>query len=376
MIRARQFDPKSVVARRDRGVARRRLSTNVARVFWCGSLMWCALVSVSLNATERGDDNNPAHWLQRMNHAFANESYDGVFTILRGARMSSLRVLHAVIDGVPHDRLMHLDGTAREIIRVGDALTCVLMPGDELAGLSAGVPSGPLAVTFARDFSAVSAQYRLRLGGAGRIAGRKVRQLSIQPLDADRYGYELWLDESTGLLLKSELRDGSRMPLEVFQFSQLQIGAALPAREFVAPAQARQIVITEPQTAAPDLHRSSAHAAGNTAASPAGRSSWSVGWLPAGFMMAASDVRRSARSADALSTLMYGDGLAAFSVFIEAMPKTAQPSADARVMHEGATVAMSRDLRDGAGKAFLITVVGEVPDATAARVLRSVQHAP
>ena len=363
MIQARHCDLPC-----DRGVAQRGWPANTTRGMWCWSWVWCAIVSVSAGAAERGDDNSPARWLDRMNRAFVSESYDGVFTILRGARMSSLRVLHAVVDGVPHDRLMHLDGTAREIIRVGDALTCVLMPGDELAGLSESVPAGPLAVTFSRDFSAVSAQYRLRLGGSGRIAGRNVRQLSIQPLDADRYGYELWLDASTGLLLKSELHDGSRMPLEVFQFSQLRVGAALQARDFVAPAQARQIVIAEqPQKVG---------AAANGGAPPTAKSEWSVGWLPAGFLMAASDVRRSPRRAEALSTLMYGDGLAAFSVFIEAMPKSAQPSADARVMHEGATVAMSRDLRDGAGKVFLVTVVGEVPDATAARVLRSVQHLP
>ena len=336
-------------------------------------LLCAALLSAPLaGAAERGASMSPQGWLERMNRAFLVENYDGVFTFLRGAHMSSLRVLHAVIDGVQHERLIHLDGSAREIIRIGGVLTCVLLPGDELAGLADNVPAGPLAGTFTRDFSAASPLYRLRLGGASRIAGRNARQLTIQPVDRDRYGYELWLDEATGLLLKSELHGAGRVPLEVFQFGQLRVGASLQARDFVAPGHARQIVISEP-AAAP-------RAVDPRSRATAPRGAWSVGWLPAGFAMAASDVRRAAHRADALSTMMYGDGVAAFSVFIEPVQPSASKAAirpaEARVMHEGATVAMTLDVNDDAGKPFLVTVVGEVPDATAAKVLRSVRYLP
>lgn len=350
--------------------------THTAHDFGCDTrwraLFLCAvLVSTPVWAQERARDDSPQHWLERMNRAFVAENYDGVFTFLRGAHMSSLRVQHAVIDGVQHERLIHLDGTAREIIRVGGVLTCVLVPGDELAGLTDSIPAGPLAATFARDFGSASSHYRLRLGGVSRIAARNARQLSIQPVDGDRFGYELWLDEATGLLLKSQLHGAGGAPLEVFQFGQLQLDAPLQGRDFVAPAHARQIVINEQSQPKPDVAPRNADGAATRLRPP-----WSVGWLPAGFAMAASDVRRSAHRAEALKTLMYGDGLAAFSVFIEPLSKTAPRSADARVMHEGATVAMSLDVTDRSGRAFLVTVVGEVPDATAAKVLHSVRDQP
>ena len=327
--------------------------------------------TASFAAGGRADGARAQAWLERMGQAFATETYDGVFTFLRGKQMSSLRVSHAVIDGVQHERLTHLDGTAREIIRVGGALTCVLMPGDELEGLTDSVPSGPLAGTFARDFSGVSEQYRLRMEGVGRVAGRNARQMSVKPMDSDRYGYALWLDETTGLLLKSEMLDQAGAPLEVFQFGQLRIGPALLASDFVPAAHARQVVINN----APTREKAARlpHSEGNGAAA---RTAWTADWLPAGFTMASSDVRRSPRRADTINTMMYSDGLAVLSVFVEALPKGTRSSAETRAMREGATIAMSLDVADKSGKPYLVTVVGEIPDGTAARVLHSVRRLP
>ena len=44
------------------------------------------------------------------------------------------------------------------------------------------------------------------------------------PRDEDRFGYRLWLDEETRLLLKSELIDAEGNALEIFQFNSIVIG--------------------------------------------------------------------------------------------------------------------------------------------------------
>ena len=103
---------------------------------------------------------------------------------------------------------------------------------------------------------------------------------------------------------------------------------------------------------------------------------WQVGWLPRGFAMGARATRRGAAPGAPLQSLYFGDGLAAFSIFIEPVPDGASVPNSAQVMREGATVALSVTTRDRDARMYLVTVVGEVPLATAERVARSVVQRP
>ena len=66
---------------------------------------------------------------------------------------------------------------------------------------------------------------------------------------------------------------------------------------------------------------------------------------------------------------MYDDGLARFSVFLEAMDQNA--GSDARLQF-GPTVAVSRQLTTPKGE-VMVTVVGEIPIGTAERVALSMR---
>ncbi len=309
----------------------------------------------------RAAERSAAALLQRMDDALAQQSYDGVFTYMRGETVSSLRLMHTVIDGVQHERLVHLDGTPREILRVGERLVVILQRGDELAEIADDIPAGPLARTFVRSYRRVSPQYRVVLGNVGRVAGRAAQMVGIVPVDNERYGHQLWLDEATGMLLKSQLVAADGTPLEVFQCAQISLGRPIPQREFVVAEEVGRNVYALTVAPAP------AAAAQRRSASIG----WRIGWLPRGFAMSAQTVRAAA-GGQGLQTLFYGDGLAALSVFIEPVPAGTGLPANLQVMREGATVAVSVIARDGDGRTHLVTVVGEVPVATATRVARSV----
>ena len=68
---------------------------------------------------------------------------------------------------------------------------------------------------------------------------------------------------------------------------------------------------------------------------------------------------------DSLEAMIYTDGFAAFSVFVE-------PILTGRVVdfdwRNGATTVVTRTLRDPSGGNRLITVVGEVPATTAKKI--------
>lgn len=59
------------------------------------------------HAVEAGD---PASRLDAMSRSFRSLDYQGVFTYEQGQSLSSVRIAHAVIDGVEQERLVHLDG--------------------------------------------------------------------------------------------------------------------------------------------------------------------------------------------------------------------------------------------------------------------------
>jgi len=306
-------------------------------------------------ATER----TPEQWLDLMNHAFMDASYDGIFSYYSANDLSTLRVVHTVANGVQRERLIHLNGAPREIVRTGDQVACMLQPGDEILALESSIPSGPFARAFAKAFEGASDHYKMSLHGTDRVANREAVRLAVMPRDTDRYGFRLWIDRETGLLLRSELIDAHGTKLEIFQFATVNVGGAISEQDLT-----------------PDTHDgalASRMELGATQAPPQQQlPEWQAGWVPDGFTMASSDIRRTPNTTQAVNTMMYSDGLAAFSIFVEAMPEAGAANLISR---SGATVAVTLTLNGGPDQGnHLVTVVGEIPTATAQKIALSIRH--
>ena len=171
-----------------------------------GTVTHVALADDAASATASATaSDSAAHWLQRMHTAFSQSNYDGVFSFVSGTDVASLRIVHMFENGVQSERLVHLDGSPREIVRKGEEVMCILGPDDELLALGGSIPSGPFAQAFARNFEDVGRNYNLTMGAEDRVAGRVTVRMTVQPKDEHRYGYRLWLDKETGLLLRSDL---------------------------------------------------------------------------------------------------------------------------------------------------------------------------
>ena len=320
------------------------------------SFLGCVLL-----ATEAAGDpeRTPAQWLEMMNRGFMESSYDGIFSYFGGDDLSTLRVVHTVTNGVQRERLVHLNGAPREIIRTGDEVECILQPGDEILALESSIPAGPFARAFARAFEDISTHYTLSLHGVDRVANRPAIRLAVMQRDANRYGFRLWLDAATGLLLRSELVDLAGNKLEIFQFATLKVGGPISEQDLA------------PETGAGSL-KSKMSLESSSPEAEQRKVNWRAEWVPDGFTMASWDLRRTPSTAKSVDTLMYTDGLAAFSVFIEDMPES---GASALVSRSGATVAVSEVVEGGADSGHhLVTVVGEIPTATAQRIAQSIRY--
>ncbi|MEM7000687.1 MAG: MucB/RseB C-terminal domain-containing protein [Pseudomonadota bacterium] len=297
--------------------------------------------------------------LERMTSAFLQEDYDGIFTYFNGDQLASLRVVHKVVDGQQRERLLHLDGAPREIVRKGEEVVCIVMPEDDIAVLEQSIPKGPFARAFVREFDRLTNVYRVQHMGEGRVANRKAVRLAVAPLDRHRYGYQLYLDAETSLLLRSDVVDSRGNSLETFQFNHIQIGnvddAALEPSDMSGSMVSHLTLKGRDHLPAP-------------APKQQPRVRWQLGWQPAGFRMAMQDLRTKP-SSELVDSLIYSDGLATFTIFVERMPRSGAAS---MTSSSGATVAITRGIK-AEGQGFLATLVGEIPSKTGRKIIESLQ---
>ena len=133
--------------------------------------------------------------LKRMSHSVQEQSYDGVFVYKRGATMGSVRVIHVVKDGKESERVIHLDGPARELVVSAHDIGCV-HPSARMLRSPVAQPANTKAHAYDEQHSGKLGRYYLfTMAGHGRVAGRAVRKLHIEPRDEHRFGYHLYLDK-------------------------------------------------------------------------------------------------------------------------------------------------------------------------------------
>ncbi|HUH38720.1 MAG TPA: MucB/RseB C-terminal domain-containing protein [Spongiibacteraceae bacterium] len=302
-------------------------------LFWLLLSLVAGLQAQAAGAASEVDGLSAEQWLDRLSHSYREIDYRGVFTHELGSRLQSLRILHAVIDGKEYERLEYLDGEDRSVARHEHSLNCIHQ-GHRLRRA---------VETTASDtrYPALSDYYTLSVAPGERIAGRDVVELRVEPQDVYRFAHRLMLDRETGLVLQSELLDGRDRTLERFRFSTIEIGAAIERAEFAGEAYQAQhrVAVTD----------------GQSHTMP-----WHPGWVPQGFELAGGD----GSGANDMQT--YTDGMAVFSIFLEARPMQAEGQA-----RRGATVAYGRPVVIE-GAPWSITVVGEIPQLTARRIANSI----
>ena len=229
-------------------------------------------------------------WLKRLGRA-GQQSYQGTFIYERNGSFSTHEIWHRVQNGQVHERLLQLDGSAQELVRIDGRIQCVS------GSLVAGVDNSPGASAHEFDPQKLNPFYEIVVSGKSLVAGRKAVIVSLTPRDQYRYGFELHLDRETALPLKSLLINDKGQLLERFQFTQLK----------TTTPDARDL---QPGSDCKPLTPSS-----NKASAPTGQAqAWHPQWLPPGFELTRSDARKDPKTQVVVNSLMYDDGLAFFTV--------------------------------------------------------------
>jgi sigma-E factor negative regulatory protein RseB len=305
----------------------------------------CLLVAVLVFPAAEliaGGSDTPRQMLERMTVAMSQMSYQGTFVYVQGDIVETIRITHVADEKGVREHLVAVSGPPREVIRDSNGVRWVLADDrsvfEDAAFNRSFFPELP-----ADRQDQTENSYSMKRGQAGRIAGHRVNNLKILPRDKYRYGYSLWLEKHSGLLLKWELIDHSGNVLARLMFTDFRLGSEVDMSELRPASQLKKFKTVESKL-------------------PAGRGKTKTGprWLPVslppGFELA---VHRSVKEQGdgVYEHLVYSDGLAAVSVYIESDKETqAQRTGLKRL---GTTHAFSRFSGD-----MLITVVGDVPAIT------------
>lgn len=290
----------------------------------------------------------PIDWLEKMQKAAIEEDYMGTFVFSRGDMTSSMRIVHRYKNNIEEERLTQLDGEMGEIVRRGKEVMCVL-PGNRVVKLKEDKMSNKVVQAFA-NFMPNHAFYELELKGHHRLIDRSAINLAVQARDAHRYSYLLSLDKQTGLLLKSSLLNADGASLENFQYTDISFPVTIPDEELHTIKEGTIVTHEYIPPVKSDQNWPS-------------HMMWSINWIPPGYMQ----VNQADEPGD--NVMLFSDGLATYSVFIEMIEKDLMPEGASMV---GATVAYTARLESNDHQ-YSVTVVGEIPPMTAMKVAESVK---
>lgn len=313
------------------------------------------LVALSVSAAVFADDARAL--LERMERSLAGRNYQGTFVHEHGGQTETLRIIHRAEPTGFTERVVSLDGSGREVIR-RDGEVRAYFPDQRAVLVDSGTRGGLLFPGLAGLDSAAGQIYAVHEESRARCSGRNAHVVVVEPRDEFRYGYRVWIDDSSAMPLKTQLRTGAGRVMEQVVFTELTLPAHIPDSAL------------QPAVVARDYRwlRRGAVSAGNTDR-PAD-ASWDAAELPPGFRLISNSTQFVGGSQKPATHLVFSDGLASVSVFVEAPSATArgaEPSTTT-MTSLGSSSALSTEV-DG----HKVTAIGEVPPDTVRAITRSLR---
>jgi len=321
---------------------------------WIGALVvagsaWMPLQGFAQDA-RREAPRSEAQWIQAARTAAMRVNYTGTIIYQAGGEMTSSRITHMFDGSNSLERIQTLDGKPREYLRKrsasDDEVLCLIPESRKVVVEKRSVEDSFPALSSASP-DEILQRYDAKLGPVERVAGFEAQALALEPRDNLRYAYRFWLDRASGLLLRAQTLNERKEVIEQISFSDVRIGERIDRSALKSPWSTDGWSVVRSEYRKADLAKQ--------------------GWIvptPDGFRRTKEVVRRM-HSADAMQ-VVFADGLATISVFIEPGSAIADPPDSVHV--HGPTSAFSRRVSEA-----LVTVVGEVPPSTVRAVALSVE---
>jgi sigma-E factor negative regulatory protein RseB len=298
-------------------------------------------------------------WLMRIHEAASHRNFQGTFVVSGGGAVSSAHIAHFCEGPNQFERSESLDGQARHMYRHNDVVT-TLWPASKVAMVEQRDLLAQFPALLQAGDDRIAEFYEVHPQGAERVAGHEANVLVVKPRDNLRYGYRLWADQASGLLLRADVIGGHSEVLESSAFSDVVIGVKPHLESVLLPMKK----LDGYRVLRPVLTPTHLEAEG-----------WVMHQPAAGFrqvscvkrpMENTGTIDKDAVDPQVLQTI-YSDGLTYVSVFIE-------PFDPHRHMHALQTsVGPTQTLMLQQGD-WWVTVLGDVPPATLRLFAKSLER--
>ncbi|WP_114766106.1 sigma-E factor regulatory protein RseB [Vibrio rhodolitus] len=305
-----------------------------------------ALTLFSLTSPMAFADDKPAEaLLHQMNEASQQLNFELSYILIKKNSIEPLLYRHARDEEEQFAHLVYLSGPIREVIRRGDEVSYI-EPGVEPFTIESGDMVAPTIPMLNSDVTELSQFYDFIKVGRAREAGAACQVIRVVPKDGLRYSYIMWVDEKTKLPLRADLIDRDGEVLEQYRTISYNVNDQLATmlsglKEVKLPQ-----VISLPKGEVKD-------------------SFWTVGWIPNGFEAKDLNRYRMAVTDRMVESQMYSDGLFSFSIYIS---QRDDHSLKGQIVRQG-----RRTLHTFVRGNAEISVVGDIPPATAKRIAQSVK---
>lgn len=315
---------------------------------------WTATVLLGLPVLASAQ-TSPApalEYLQRVQAAAQHLNYTGVFVYQHGTHVETSRITHVIDAAGEFEKLETLDGSPRVIFRNNDKVYCVL-PDSRKVMVERRRASKFFPSLLPKPIGDLGQYYDIKLGHRGRVAERDAQQIVLEPRDEYRFGHTFWIDSASGLLLKASTLDEKKKMVDQYAFTQIEIGQPID-RDKVTPKLAGKDIVTE-----------SIDPAGGAEDQP---SPWVLTRVPPGFTKIVDAMRMMPGRPSPVRHIVFSDGLAAFSIFIESPTSTEKITPGLATQ---AAINMYTRVMGGT----VIRVLGEAPATTVIQVANAVAKA-
>ena len=295
-------------------------------------------------------------WLSRMHEASRQRAYTGTLVVSAGSSMSASKIWH-VCDGTQQmERVETLTGAPRTTIRRNsDVITFV--PDTKKAVVEKRDSLGLFPDRLRTPTNVIPQFYSAREVGVQRIAGHLADMVEILPRDELRFGYRIWSEQKSGLVVKLQTLGASGQVLEQVAFSELQLDAPVSMEKLTKLMKdTRGYEVHKPL-----LKKTSAEAEGWRLKEPV------PGFTPMSCHTRDTPGAGAQGSSASSMQWVFSDGLASVSLFVE--PFDLQRHSQESTAEVGATHSVNRRVGD-----YWLTVIGEVPTPTLRRFASALER--
>ncbi len=309
--------------------------------------------SVVLSQDAKSGERSVADWLMRMHEASRKRAYVGTFVVSSANSMSSARIWHVCDGDQQMERIETLSGAPRSTFRRNDEVITFNIE-NKTATAEKREALGLFPNMLRAPESSIALFYLAKHLGVERVAGVDADVVHLLARDNLRFGYRVWSEKKSGLVVKLQTLDTDGRVLEQAAFSELQLDAPVSMgklSQLMANVEGYKVV-------RPDLLKTTALAEG-----------WVLKAAVAGFkpMNCFKRVVNQSENGQSESAMqwIFSDGLASVSLFVESFDR--HRHIQEGLMSMGATKSLTRKLSDKTSDKpgdWWLTVVGEVPTQT------------